>query len=65
MVEGVNSSMIYVIHCKKFCKCHSAPTPSTTIKAKICAECGRISKETAAGPISPCSPGQRAGGQED
>jgi hypothetical protein len=23
MVEGVNSSMIYFIHCKNLCKCHS------------------------------------------
>jgi hypothetical protein len=24
-VEGVNWSMIYLIHCKKFCKCHNVP----------------------------------------
>jgi hypothetical protein len=29
-VEGVNSSMIYLI-CKNFCKCHNVPLPSTTI----------------------------------
>jgi hypothetical protein len=26
MVEGVNSSMIYVIYCKNLCKCHNVPT---------------------------------------
>jgi hypothetical protein len=25
MVEGVNSSMIYLIYCKNFCKCHNVP----------------------------------------
>jgi hypothetical protein len=29
---GLNSSMIYLIHCKNFCKYHNVPTPSTTIK---------------------------------
>jgi hypothetical protein len=33
-VEGVNSSMIYFIHCKNLCKCYNVPTPSTTIKKK-------------------------------
>jgi hypothetical protein len=28
----LNSSMLYLIHCKNFCKCHNAPPPSTTIK---------------------------------
>jgi hypothetical protein len=28
---GVNSSMTYLIHCKNYCKCHSAPPPSPTI----------------------------------
>jgi hypothetical protein len=28
----VNSSMIYLIYCKNFCKCHNVPLPSTTIK---------------------------------
>jgi hypothetical protein len=32
--EGVNSSMIYLIQCKNFCKCHNVPPPSTTIKNK-------------------------------
>jgi hypothetical protein len=27
-------SMMYWIHCKKLCKCHSVPPPSTTIKGK-------------------------------
>jgi hypothetical protein len=30
-VEGVNSSMIYLIYCKSSCKCPSVPPPSTTI----------------------------------
>jgi hypothetical protein len=32
MMEGVNSSVIYSIHCKNFCKCHNVPPPSITIK---------------------------------
>jgi hypothetical protein len=32
MVERVNSNMIYLIHCKNFCKCDNVPSPSTTIK---------------------------------
>jgi hypothetical protein len=35
MVEGVNSSMIHLIYCKNFCKCHKVPQPSTTIKRKL------------------------------
>jgi hypothetical protein len=31
---GVNSSMIYLIYCKNFCKCHNAPSPSTTKQKK-------------------------------
>jgi hypothetical protein len=34
MMEGVNSTRIYLIHYKNFCKCHNAPPPSTTIKRK-------------------------------
>jgi hypothetical protein len=30
--RGVNSSKIYLIHFKNFCKCHNVPPPSTTIK---------------------------------
>jgi hypothetical protein len=33
-VEGVNSSMIYLIHCKNLHKCHSVSPLSTTIKSK-------------------------------
>jgi hypothetical protein len=33
-VEGVNSSMIYLIHCKSLCKWYNVPPPSTTIKEK-------------------------------
>jgi hypothetical protein len=33
-VEGVNSSMIYLIHCKNLCKCYNVPPPRTTIKKK-------------------------------
>jgi hypothetical protein len=29
---GLNSSMIYLIYCKNFCKCHNVPQPSTIIK---------------------------------
>jgi hypothetical protein len=35
MEEGVNSSMIYLIFCKNFCKCHNVPLPSTIKKIKI------------------------------
>jgi hypothetical protein len=31
---GGNSKMIYLIHCKNFCKCHNVPPPRTTIKEK-------------------------------
>jgi hypothetical protein len=31
-VEGTNSSMTYLMHCKKLCKCYNVPPPSTTIK---------------------------------
>jgi hypothetical protein len=34
MVEGVNSSMIYFMCCKNFCKCHNVPPPRTTIEKK-------------------------------
>jgi hypothetical protein len=30
MVEGVNSSMIFLIYCKNFYKCHNEPPPNTT-----------------------------------
>jgi hypothetical protein len=29
---GGNLSIIYLIHCKNFCKCHNVPTPSTIKK---------------------------------
>jgi hypothetical protein len=29
---GVNSSMTYLIYCKKVCKCHNVAPPSTIIK---------------------------------
>jgi hypothetical protein len=32
--EGVNARMIYLTHCKDFCKCYSVPLPST-IKKRI------------------------------
>jgi hypothetical protein len=35
MMEGVNSNMIFLIHCKNFFKCHNVPPPSTTIKNKL------------------------------
>jgi hypothetical protein len=31
---GGNSRMIYLIHCKNFCKCPSVPPPSTAMKRK-------------------------------
>jgi hypothetical protein len=31
-VEGVNSSIIYLLHCKNFCKCHNVTPPRTTRK---------------------------------
>jgi hypothetical protein len=34
MVEGVNSSMIYLIYGKNFCKCYNVRLPSTIIKKK-------------------------------
>jgi hypothetical protein len=33
MMEGIKSSMIYLIYCRNFCKCHNVP-PTTTIKNK-------------------------------
>jgi hypothetical protein len=30
-VEGVNSNIIYLIHCKNFCKYSDIPPPSTVI----------------------------------
>jgi hypothetical protein len=33
-VDGVNSSMIYLIHCKNLCKCYNVSLPSTAIKKK-------------------------------
>jgi hypothetical protein len=27
-IEGVNSKMIYLIHCKNLCKCHNIPHPA-------------------------------------
>jgi hypothetical protein len=32
--QEVNSNMIYLIHCKKLCKCYSIPPPSMTNKKK-------------------------------
>jgi hypothetical protein len=34
MVEGVNSSMIYLIYCKNFCKCQCTPTQHNNKKIK-------------------------------
>jgi hypothetical protein len=31
-VEGVNSSIISLIHCNKLCKCYNVPPPSTIKK---------------------------------
>jgi hypothetical protein len=34
MVQGVNSSMIYLIYCKNICKCYNVLPPRMTIKLK-------------------------------
>jgi flavoprotein len=34
MGEGVNSSMIYLIYCKSFCRCHNVCPTNTIIKNK-------------------------------
>jgi hypothetical protein len=33
-VDGVNSSMIYLLYCRNFCKCYNIPPPSTIITKK-------------------------------
>jgi hypothetical protein len=33
--EGVNSCMIYFIHCENLCKCHNVHPPITTTKEKL------------------------------
>jgi hypothetical protein len=33
--DGVNSRMIYLVHCKNHCKCYNVPTSRTTIENKI------------------------------
>jgi hypothetical protein len=33
-VEGLNSSMVYLIQCKNLCKCHNKFPPTTTKKEK-------------------------------
>jgi hypothetical protein len=41
MVKEINSSMIHLLYCKNFCKCHNVPPPSTILKNmknKICQE---------------------------
>jgi hypothetical protein len=35
MIEEVNSSMMYLIHCKKLCKCHNTPQPNIAIKEEV------------------------------
>jgi hypothetical protein len=49
MMEG-NSRMIYLIHCKNFCKCHNVPPPSTTIKKKKNTE--KINRTSMIGELS-------------
>jgi hypothetical protein len=34
VLDGVNSSMIYLIYCKNFCKFYNVPTPGTTTKKR-------------------------------
>jgi hypothetical protein len=36
MMEDVNSTMIYLIYCKNFCKCHNEPPTSTKKRKKTC-----------------------------
>jgi hypothetical protein len=31
-VEEGKSSMVYLIYCENFCKCHNVPPPSKTIR---------------------------------
>jgi hypothetical protein len=31
----VNSSIIYLIYCKNFCKCYYVSPPSTTVKERL------------------------------
>jgi hypothetical protein len=45
MMEGVDSSMIYLIHYKNFCKCHNVPPPSTTMKKFFKGKCFKRNKE--------------------
>jgi hypothetical protein len=33
-MEGVNSSIIYLIHCKNICKFYNVSSPSTIIKKR-------------------------------
>jgi hypothetical protein len=33
-VERVDASVLFLIHCKNFCKCHNVPPPSTIKKEK-------------------------------
>jgi hypothetical protein len=34
MVEGANSSMVYLIYCKNFCKCHHV-SPAKQLKKRL------------------------------
>jgi hypothetical protein len=34
MMEGINSSIIYLIYYKNICKCHNVPPPRKTKKKK-------------------------------
>jgi hypothetical protein len=52
VVEGVNSSIIYSVHFKNFCKCHSVLPPSTTIKKKRKEEEERLHGWVAAGSVT-------------
>jgi hypothetical protein len=51
MVEGVNSSMIYLIYCKNFCKCHHVPPVRIRKKKR---KCGIYSKTRIK-----CAPGNK------
>jgi hypothetical protein len=46
MVERVNSSMIYLVYCMNFCKCHNVPPHTSTTIKKILVEAVSEEHET-------------------
>jgi hypothetical protein len=47
-MEGVNSNMLYLIHCKNFCNCHNVPPPSTAKKKKKSENAGYLKNKLTA-----------------